>query len=931
MAESTRLEPIGREVELAQIDAWLKRSQDAGDHSHNEPLLIIEGDPGIGKTTVWMEAVRRAGLGGWAVLACRPRRSDVGLSQVGLTDLLRSVADETIAALPAPQRRALLVSTLRTDAGAEPLDPRAVGTGLTALLACLAEREPQLLAIDDLQWLDRASARSIAFALSRLGGRVRLLASVRLDAGGRGSVALDILESTAGHERLRRLRVGPSSVAAIHEVLAQRLGKSFTRPQTVRIHRAARGNPFYALEIARELEHTGEPPPGRPLPVPGDQRAMALLRVRRLPAATRHVLAQVAAMSRPTTAELDLVSLTAAEEAGIIRIRPDGAVDFTHPLFGSALYSSLSEAARRTLHRVLATKSPGLEERARHLALAASGPDERIAAALDRAAESAGARGAADIVVELKELALQLTPPFDHDSLVRRELELADRRYFAGDSTGARHQLERCLASLSPGHARAEVLLELGSVVWTQGESNAGLALMTQALAEAESASLRAKIHSRASSMAEDFDLGLEHAEAALALIDEEQDPLLYAFALHNAVRSRLFARGEADHAAVEKGLRLQLEAAEWEVSVLPAYWALYFDDFDTARTRFEGLLRVLRERGDEARCCFLLSHLAALEALTGHMERAHALANEALQLARQTEQDMGVLVALWAVGQVTARAGELIAARSAATELLHRLDPHPDITMENMARAVLGLASLSAGDYADADRQLTRCAAIVEGYHAREPAADRFPADHAEAVICVGDLERAEILVTRLEERAAALPRPWITAVSARCRGLLHAARGELDAAAAAYGRALEAHSGLAMPSELGRTLLAQGRLQRRKHELRRAQASLAEAVRVFEAGGAVSWVALAREELGRAGGQRGPREQLTPTELKVATLAASGLRNREIAAQIFLSEKTVEANLSRAYGKLDVRSRAELATRLHRLDGRTIVAKNP
>ncbi len=128
-----------------------------------------------------------------------------------------------------------------------------------------------------------------------------------------------------------------------------------------------------------------------------------------------------------------------------------------------------------------------------------------------------------------------------------------------------------------------------------------------------------------------------------------------------------------------------------------------------------------------------------------------------------------------------------------------------PDITLENMARAVLGMAAVAAGDYAEGDRQLTRCDEILTFYHAREPAADRFHGDHAEAVISSGNLERAEGLVARLEERARALPRPWIQVVAARSRGLLHAARGDLDAAAAEFERALEANESVVMPSERG------------------------------------------------------------------------------------------------------------------------------
>jgi DNA-binding CsgD family transcriptional regulator/predicted negative regulator of RcsB-dependent stress response len=904
---------IGREAELARIAGWLAAAERGDDGGS---LLAIEGDPGVGKTTVWREAIHRAAEGGWTILSCRPHPSDASLAHLGLTDLIRPIDDETICELPPPQSRALLIATLRHETGSAPLDPRAVGVGLRALLTAISQRSRLLIAVDDLQWMDMASARALAFALSRTGAHpVHMLITVRRDGARRGAPAA--MQSALDPEHWQRIRLGPVSIAALHRILAGVLDHPVPRPLLVRIHRATTGNPFYALEAARELERTGAPP-GRPLPVPADQQEMAMMRVRRLPRATRDALARVAAMSRPTTDVVDEAALLPAAKAGVVVVQLDGLVDFTHPLFGSALYSSLPKAERRQLHRELAECVPTPGERARHLALAASGPDEGIATALDRAAESAGARGAADIVVELKELALELTPIADHAAVARRQLELAERRYFAGDANGARQQLERAVAASPPGEPRAHFMLELGSILWSQGDVDGGMALMSQALGEAESRRLLARIHSRLAAMAEDFDFGVEHAEASLALIDETEDPLLYSSALHNAARCKLFAGRGADHDAVERGMRLQREGAEWEVSLLPAYWALYFDDFDTARTRFAELLRVFRDRGDEARCSVLLAHLAVLEALTGNMQGARPLADEALDAAVQTEQETWVRVALWAKGQVAVRSGDLVSARAAAVELLEGLASQPDVTMENMARAVLGLAALSAGDFAEADRQLTRSDEIVEAYHAREPAADRFHADHAEAVISLGELERAEGLVARLEHRAATLPRPWVLAVSARCRGLLHAARGDTDAAARAYERALEAHRSLAMPSELGRTLLAKGRLLRRRKERRHAQDCLTEALRTFERCGAESWAGAAREELRRATGRAAIRTDLTATELAVAQLAASGLRNREIASRMFLAEKTVEANLSRVYGKLDIRSRAELVRRL-------------
>ena len=912
---------LGRDTELSQIEDWLAPGAAPGP-AGPRLVLLIEGEPGIGKTTLWTEATGRARTVGWHVLSCRPAASDAGLSLVGLADLLRSVPDDAFARLPAPQRRALSVALLREEAGGIDLDPRAVGTGLTALLEMIASDGPLLLAVDDAQWLDPASARALGFALRRLDDQqLRLVTTVRTEGpAGQRTGAFAAVEASLDRQAITRIEVGPLSVAALHQMFARTLGSSFARPVLVRIHRAAGGNPFYALEIGREVRRLGVPTPSQPLPTPGDHRDLVLLRLRRLPRATRDVLAVVAATARPSTAGLDLDALAPAEVAGIVRVRPGGRTEFTHPLFGSALYSSLPEASRRRLHRDLAERATSPEERARHLALAADGPDEATAAALDEAAAAAAAHGAADMAVELAELARNLTPPGDTPTLIRRETELAERRYFAGDPTGARHELERFLASLPAGEDRALVLLELGSLLWVQGESEQGLAMMSQALGEAATPGLRAGIHTRIASGSDDADVAVEHGEAALALTDENENPQLYSYALLVVAMFKLYSGRGADHAAVEKGMRLQRQAAGWVMSPVPAFWARNFDDFGTARQRLEDFVGALREQGDHAQVAPALTHLARIEAMTGHMDSARALTSEALDLAAQTEQETYLDVALCARAHVLAYAGELDDARACASDVLDRLGDRPDAVLEGMAREALGLAALQTGDLAEADRQFTRAEEINDLVHNREPANQRFQADHAEAVTGIGDLDRAERLVARLEARAAALPRPWILAVSCRCRGLLNAARGDLDQALADYQRALTAHERLDMPVELGRTLLAQGRLHRRRNERQRAQDCLSRAAAVFDAAGTSRWAAVAREELRRAQGRRGSADRLTPTELQVAELAVAGLRNTEIAARLFLSGKTVEANLSRIYRKLGVRSRTELAAKMPR-----------
>jgi DNA-binding CsgD family transcriptional regulator len=895
--------PVGRQAELRQLDAFLDAAR-----SELRALAVV-GAAGIGKTSVWAEGVRRA-EGAWTRLSARPAGAEARLSYAALADLLAPVDEAAFEALPVLQRRALDVALLREEAGEGGLDGHAVGAALLSLLAELAADAPLLLAVDDAQWLDAATSAALRFAVRRLESRpVAVLVSVRTTPERERP---DTFEQSVPAAQRTEVELGGLGVAALHAILKAELGRSFPRPVLVRIAAAGAGNPFYALEIGRDLERTGVPRPGRPLPVPQEARALARARLGRLPAPTLEALLAAASLVRPTTALVDVDALAPAEEQGVVSVDGDGVVRFEHPLLASAVYDSAPVARRRRAHLRLAEQLSDAEERARHLALGADGPDEATAEALDRATELVAARGAAEAAAELKELAVRMTPR-DELAVARRTHELAERLYFAGDPSGARRELEPLSRTLPAGEQRASVLLDLGSVIWAQGGVDEGLELLSRALEEAESQGLRARIHSRISLLADDCDVGLEHAAAALALIDEGEDPLLYSFALHNVARWKLYAGRGADHDAIEHGIRLQRDAAAWEVSAVPAYWARDFDDFETARSRFEELLRVFRERGDEARGCAALAHLAVIEALTGRMDRARGLAAEARELAEQTEQETWIGVALFARGQVCARAGELDEGRAAGEEMLRRLEASPDPTLERMARDVLGVVALASSDLEEADRQLSLADQLDDALHVREPAGERFQADHVEAVLSLGDLDRAERLVVRLEQRAEAIPRPWICAAAARSRALLLSARGDLDGALAALDRALAHHAALEMPLEHGRTLLVLGQLLRRRKERRKARAALQDALALFEQAGAVAWAERARAEIARVPVRRAAAD-LTPTEDTIAQLAAEGLTNRAIAERIFVSPKTVESNLSRVYRKLGIHSRAEL-----------------
>ena len=288
---------------------------------------------------------------------------------------------------------------------------------------------------------------------------------------------------------LRRLPIGPLSVAALQRIIADRLGVSLPRPVLVRIAEASGGNAFYALEIARLLADGGAER-SAPLPVPDDLRTLVTRRIASLPAPTRDALLAASALRRPRDGAVDTNALAPAERAGLVTVAANGQVSFTHPLFAAAVYRTASPAELRAVHGRLAEAVDDLEERSRHLALATTAPDPDAARVLDAAAQSARARGAPDSAAELTELALRLTAdPAESDE---RRLALADHLHFAGDFRRASSLLEQLAASCR-GDMRARALLALADIeYWRAGESVA-VGHAEEALREAADPLLRAR------------------------------------------------------------------------------------------------------------------------------------------------------------------------------------------------------------------------------------------------------------------------------------------------------------------------------------------------------------------------------------------------------------------------------------------------------
>jgi DNA-binding CsgD family transcriptional regulator len=898
---------VGREPELGAVDAFVGAAEEG------LRALAIVGEPGIGKTTLWQEAVRRARSNGLVVLAARASESEAKLAFAGLTDLLRDIGSDVLADLPPPQRSALEVALLRAEAGRTP-GRRLVGTGLHSVLAALAAAGPLLLAIDDAQWLDAPTSSAVDFALRRLDEQpVRLLVSVR------AQTVLPGFVSALDDGRLQRLELGPLSVAALQRIVADRLGVVFPRPTLVRLASASRGNAFFALEIARLLAaRDAHAWTSAPLPVPDDLRTLVEERIARLPRDTRTALLRTAALARATPELVDVAALAAAEEDGLVTVS-GGVVDFTHPLFASAVYGSASRLERARTHHELASVVHDPEERARHLALAADAPDEPTAAALADAGQRARARGAPDAAAELAELAVRLTP--DDAARDERTLALAEHLLLAGDFRRAADVLEGLIAHTADGDLRARARLTLADIVyWRSGES-AALRLGEAAVRDAVDPLLRARCLAVVAMQAGTRNLP-RAAEAARASLDvlggrPDADPGLVSLALSARVRADLFLGEGLDREAAERALELELEAdapplaVDTRVGFKLGQWLRYVDDFDGARRHLAASETAAAEEGDESSLANILLNRTLLECWSGDWETAATLA--------QRTQEGFVLTgmptepsALWRA-YVDSHYGRLDAVRALAAAATGTHEPAARMLWERS----LGLAELTAGDPGAANAHFARALAALAEMGFVEPAVWRVDGDAIEAALAAGDVERAEALLEPFEAAAARSRIPWSLAVSGRCRGLVLAARGRVPEAVDALERALVEHERSPVPFERARTLLAHGQVLRRLKQKRDARASLEGALELFDGIGAAPWTRRARDELGRTAVRVAP-DDLSATELRIARLAAAGLTNDAIATEVFVSRKTVEANLSRAYRKLGIRSRAQLARAL-------------
>ncbi len=910
---------VGRALELEMVHRFLAAA--AG--NDGSVGLLIEGEAGVGKSMLWRAAIDLASQRSIHVLACAPAAAEQALSFVALRDLLEGSTAEEIDRLPPPQRRALGAALLRLPPE-EGVDPGALGVSVTAVIRERATTRPILLAIDDSQWLDPPSARTLSFALRRLRGLpVGVLLTRR---SGEDAPFFDDAAS-ALEDRVQRVRLGPISFGALHRLLTSRTGHRFARPVVARIERASGGNPMTALEIARALLDSGaeELGQGHELPVPERLHDLLDARLARLGAPARRVVLLAAALARPTAEQIGAASddmagaragLAEAEEAGILALDEDR-VRFTHPLFAAVVQAGASPAVRRAVHLRLGAIVADEEQRAHHLALAATGPDADVANQLEAAGIQTYRRGAPDIGAGLLARAGALTPATDLEARARRAILEAEARLEAGDLAGSAEVLESVRAWILPGLQRAEALLLLGTVQWYLDPPRAPLTLK-HALSDAISdPTLLGRVHSRMAVIEDDVDVARAHSRAAVALIDPVVNPSALAFAMFGLFLADVQGGSRPDLDAFGTALAIEPDLPSWEASTVPGVWWVYTDQHDLARSRMERHLRWARDSGDESSDADLYAHLAELELYAGRWPDADAAADRSVDAAEQMGQLMPDpthrVRAL--IDAHLGRLDRAIAAAEEGSAACRETDPE----LEAMYLDVLGTARLAAGEHGSSAEAFARMGLLLEGLGVREPLRHRTEPDHIEALVGIGATEQAAEVLDRLERRHEIVPRPWIEATLPRSRALLKAARGDNDGAAADLAVALDA--GAKADTDLfarARSLLVLGQLERRLGHRRVAGERLDQAMVLFDALPARAWAARTRQEIARLGRRRGAGEELTPAETRVVELIAEGLTNRAVADRLVLSPKTVEAHLGRAYTKLGVRSRAELGRRM-------------
>lgn len=901
---------VGREHELESLARWLDSPRPA--------LLEIEGEAGIGKTTLLEEGLRLARDAGALVLACRPAEVESPVSYGGLAALLEPVLPSVARDVPLPRRRALEAALRLREVPTSSLDETAVALGTLSALRAAASRGHVVLTVDDAQWLDASTRVVLTYALRNLGAgeRVSVLVATRTGATD-GQLALS--GSQLARSRTS-LVLRPLSVGAVHRIVRRTLGTSLSRPRLVRLHTVSGGNPFHAIELARVVATADAS--GNVLAVPGSLGDVLRARLAPLSTHARRLLVAVAAAGDIRPGLLGRLATEATIDEAIdsgILVLERGRVRFSHPLLGSTIAADAGELARSRVHRQLADVAETAEDRARHLALAGTGPAEEVAAELERAALAACGRGARGAGAALYEQSAALTPAHDAAARDARVLAAARAHYQAGEQARARMLLEALTGRETA--VRFEAACALGTLLDETVGGNASFAAFEAAL-HADDPGVASDAHrglAQALAYVGDLQQAVEHADEAVGTAEAlgDVEPLAYALATQAFVRR--FAGHPASAEPLRRGLALEATLELPRLDTCPS--AVEADlmrigfELDDARAAYGAMLELATARGDVPTEAWCRYGLAAVEISAGHWGHAQDHAEELSDLADQTA--LLRLPALRTTAHLACLRGDVARARMLLDAVVCEASASGELHNLRAARQLEGLLELSLGDARAAGVALAQAREIALRMSIGDAGMLAFLLDEVEALCACGSPADAAVVLRVFEDRAGSTGLPWPEPLIQRGRGVVRAAEGAVSDAIDALAAAVAGEEWLPLPLERARTRLALGRALRRAQRRSESAAVLGDALDRFERLGAALWAERARDELARIGGRAPSTDDLTPTEQQIADLVASGMTNREVAATLSVTPKTVESALTRVYRKLGVRSRTELARR--------------
>ena len=893
---------IGRDDELERLRRNLRRLP------HEGAVVIVDGEPGIGKSTLVAAA---AGSAAVRQVRCTGRQNSASPGFAGLHQLLQPLLGR-LGAVPVRQRAALSTA-LGLSPGPAP-DRLMISLGALSLVEEAAHDRPVLLVVEDAQWLDRSSLAAIAF----LARRIRHLPVVLIIT----------LRDAADPEELRpvsaeRLHLRPLPDDAIAAILARRPGAP-VGPDRAGILRAARGNPLVALELAAALDRR-RPGAGTGLPAyPANTSRLSgafLDRVAELPGSSRALLLLAAAgegMALPEvmTAALRIgcsaADMAPLQRAGLV-VLTGTTITFRHPMVPSAVYAAAAAAERERAHHALAEVTTDAGRVAWHRAAASTGQDQSVAASLEEAARRAQQRGAQAEAAAAYTRSARLTPPTPHRG--RRLALAAHAAYMAARIDDAGRLLREATDLVDDPDSVVRVAathLTVSMVAGRPGMATDDFRALSRRLGGPHGRGYpeqRISILWCAALNCRGRNLPPEQWRSVAADLDEvESASPLKTFALATVVPP---ARAASLAPAVARLVDRLPETAYAMIAGAVAAEAVH--DHRTALTAWQLGVEISHRAGatvDEAQC---LRGRGTQRLLAGDPAGALADADHALHLAGTSgaEHIAGLAAAGAALGHVW------LGDHRAAREMLGMLGETP---AEAGGLAGLdghwaaGLLALDEGRPVEAFDQL-----------------DRLRHHPVRALWSLADLTEAAVLGARTRDltghlrdasaQAAAFGSPRLTLIVERALALA------ADEGAAAVHFAASVAAGVQADStvELARTRLLYGQWLRRNRRADEAQDHLALALNAFQQAGAVRWVARTEAEVRAAGlpvrpagSARRSRPALTAQELRIAELAASGLTNKEIADQVYLSHRTVGAVLYRVFPKLGIVKRAQLRAAL-------------